>query len=273
MKLGVSGIAAIGRTCVVSASIVTCAVSTATADDLCGATLVASLTLEHDLSCAGDGLIVGADGITVDLNGHTITGTGVGSGVSAAGRTSVLITGGTIRNFLIGVQLSASTGITIKQIGVTGNRDGIFLIGSSGNTIKENTAWQNSRVGVMLRPGAIRNSTRNLVKENTLFDNANGVILVETPIDNVFKENIISRSSRAAIALNGGVSGNLIKENTLGDNAAGILFNIGATGLLPSANTLAENMITTNACGLQGSTTGNTLTENLFQGNVVDMCP
>jgi parallel beta-helix repeat protein len=269
---GAPRIRTIARRCVVLAAVATCAASTATANDLCGATVVANLTLDHDLTCAGNGLTVGADGITIDLNGHTIAGSGAGAGILATGRTGVVITGGTIRNFVIGVQLGASTGTTIKQIRVTDNRDGIFLIGSSGNTIRENTAWQNSRVGVMLRPGAVLNSTQNLVIENTLMDNANGVILVETPTGNVFKENIISGSSRAGIALNGGVSGNLIKENTLGGNAAGVLFNVGATGL-PSGNSLVENMITMNTCGLQGPTAGNTLTENLFEANAVDSCP
>jgi len=35
----------------------------ATADDLCGATIAEDLKLHHDLTCAGAGLIVGADGI------------------------------------------------------------------------------------------------------------------------------------------------------------------------------------------------------------------
>jgi parallel beta-helix repeat protein len=243
------------------------------ANDLCGATIVESHTLDHDLTCAGDGLVVGADGITIDLNGHTITGSGAGVGVLAAGRSGVLIVGGTIQNFTIGVQLSASTGVTIKEIQVTRNRDGIFLIGSSGNTIKENTAWQNSRVGVMLRPGAVRNSTHNLVTENTLSDNTNGVILVETPTGNVFKENTISGSINAGIALNGGVAGNLLKENTFGGNATGILFNMGSTGLLPTGNTFKENMIMMNTCGLRGPTSDNTFDEDVFQGNGADSCP
>ena len=171
------------------------------------------------------------------------------------------------------MQLAASTGITIKQIQVTGARDGIFLIGSSGNTIKENTAWQNSRVGIMLRPGAVRNSTQNLVTENMLSDNANGVILVETPTGNVFKENIITGSSNAGIALNGGVSANLLKENTFAGNASRHPVQCRATGLLPSANIFAENMITMNSCGLTGPTSGNTFKEDVLHGNGADSCP
>lgn len=257
----------------VLACLVTCVAPTGSANDLCGATIVEDLKLDHDLSCTGAGLIVGADGIKIDLNAHTITGSGSGIGVLTSGRSGVVITGGTIRNFTIGVQLVASTGVVVKEIRVIGNRDGIFLIGSSGNIIKENTASQNSRVGVMLRPGAIRNSTQNLVKENTLSDNTNGVILVETPSGNVFKENIISGSSNAGIALNGGVSRNVIKENALGGNATGILFNLGSTGLLPTSNTVVENSITMNTCGVKGPAGDNSFKENLFEGNVADTCP
>jgi len=264
--------AATRRCAVVLACLMICAVPTATANDLCGATILANLKLDHDLTCAGDALIVGADDITIDLNGHTITGSGTGSGILAVGRSGVVIEGGTIRNFLIGVQLAASTGVSVKEIRAMGNRDGIFLIGSSGNTIKENIASENSRVGVMLRPGAIRNSTENVVKENTLSDNANGVILVETPSGNVFKENIITGSTNAGIALNGGVSGNVIKENTFGGNATGILFNLGSTGLLPTANTFVENTITMNTCGVRGPVGDNTFKGDFFEGNVADSC-
>ncbi len=42
----------------------------------CGDTLTHSVKLTADLTnCPGDGLVIGANGITVDLNGHTIDGT------------------------------------------------------------------------------------------------------------------------------------------------------------------------------------------------------
>ena len=240
--------------------------------DLCGATIVADMRLDYDLACPGNGLIVGADGIKIDLNGHTIAGPGSGVGISVPNRTGVVITGGTVKNFLAGVQLVNSTAITIKENRLTGNQDAVFLIGASGNIIKENAAWQNSRVGVMLRPSAIRNSTQNLVVENTLSDNLNGIILVDTPTGNTFTENRISGSGRAGIALNGGVSSNVIKENTFTTNAAGILFNVGASGLFPTANTFVKNTIAVNTCGVQGPAGDNTFKQNQLEGNVADVC-
>jgi large repetitive protein len=42
----------------------------------CGDTLTRSVKLTADLTdCPGDGIVIGAAGITVDLNGHTIDGT------------------------------------------------------------------------------------------------------------------------------------------------------------------------------------------------------
>src|SRR5689334_23912362 len=39
----------------------------------CGSVITKDVTLRADLQCDKDGLIVGADGITINLNGHTIT--------------------------------------------------------------------------------------------------------------------------------------------------------------------------------------------------------
>ena len=39
----------------------------------CGQVITEDTTLENDLSCPGDGIVIGADGITLDLNGHTVS--------------------------------------------------------------------------------------------------------------------------------------------------------------------------------------------------------
>ena len=43
----------------------------------CGDTITADTTLDRDLTnCPSNGIIIGADDITLDLNGHTISGDG-----------------------------------------------------------------------------------------------------------------------------------------------------------------------------------------------------
>jgi parallel beta-helix repeat protein len=98
-----------------------------------------------------------------------------------------------------------------------------LLTGSSGNTVKHNTAWDNSLRGVMVRPtgsGAI--STDNVIVDNVLTNNPSGILLFGQP-GNTIKSNAIAQSSIAGIDLTGGgASGNIIKENVLTANAAGI---------------------------------------------------
>jgi hypothetical protein len=49
----------------------------------CGQTITADTTLDSDLTkCTGPAIRIGADDITLDLNGHTITGKGKGVGVN-----------------------------------------------------------------------------------------------------------------------------------------------------------------------------------------------
>ena len=55
--------------------------------------------------------MVGAPGITIDLAGHLIDGTGTGSGIdNVAGHDDVRIVRGTVREFLFGVELFETDG-------------------------------------------------------------------------------------------------------------------------------------------------------------------
>jgi len=184
------------------------------ASDLCGSTIVTDVILDQDLTCTGNGLTVGADGIKINLNGHTITGPGSAialvRGISLNQRSSVSIQGGTIRNFESGIFVANSSEITIKEILFTENREGVFLNGSSACTVRENTAWRNQIRGIMVRPSATRNSTDNVIKENLLVENPVGILVFGQP-RNTLKENRISWSSQAGILLTGsGASGNLV---------------------------------------------------------------
>lgn len=239
-----------------------------TASDLCGTTILADLKLDEDLSCTGDGLIVGADGIKIDLNGHTIAGSGSGIGVTLRSRHDVVVHGGTITDFVTGIFISNSTGIAVKENRLTRNREAVFLIASSGNVVKANVAWQNQLRGIMIRPNASGViSTQNLVIENTLTGNPSGILVFAQP-GNILKENMIAESAVAGIDLTGGgASGNLIKENILTANAAGIKFGPGWTG-----NRIVENTLQLNTCGIQGTAEGNTFTENVFTANGSDSC-
>ena len=57
------------------------ALGASTATISCGMVVTSSIKAANDLTnCPGSGLLAGANGITIDLNGHTIDGTGAGDG-------------------------------------------------------------------------------------------------------------------------------------------------------------------------------------------------
>src|SRR3954447_25903757 len=76
----------------------------------CGAVITVDTKLAADLTgCPGDGIVIGADGITLDLNGHEIDGdaaagtTGPDVGIRSVGLDGVTIENGTVQGIDFGV--------------------------------------------------------------------------------------------------------------------------------------------------------------------------
>ena len=81
----------------------------------CGDVITQSTKLDSDLlNCPGDGVVIGADDVTLDLNGHVIDGDGTEThgcagnefcdvGVVSAGHDGTAVRDGSIRGFAVGV--------------------------------------------------------------------------------------------------------------------------------------------------------------------------
>jgi hypothetical protein len=88
----------------------------------CGSTLTTDTVLTSDLHCpADDGLVIGASGITLDLGGHTLSGSGGDSmGVADIGLaesvTEVTIRNGIIADFGYGIYLEDTQNTTISHV-------------------------------------------------------------------------------------------------------------------------------------------------------------
>ena len=87
----------------------------------CGQTLTHSVKLANNLvNCPGDGLAIGADGITVDLNGHTVDGVVTqtdcpqgppepGAGINIGAYDGVTIKDGAVQQFNNGIAAGGDT--------------------------------------------------------------------------------------------------------------------------------------------------------------------
>ncbi len=124
----------------------------------CGQAVATDVVLDNDLAnCPGDGLVAAADGITVDLNGHTVAGVGGSSpdtvGVLLGDHPNVTVRNGRLRGFTYGVKM----------------RHGFVFAGGGGDRVLE-VALADVSVGVqLLNPGG------NVIAFNTIAARATGV--------------------------------------------------------------------------------------------------
>jgi len=105
-------LAAMGAVALVVAVVPAVPASAATVK--CGDTITTSVVLTKNLTCGGDGLIVGAPGLTINLNGHTLKGSGVGAAISTINfdyqvpDLALTIKNGTVKGFNWGLHLGSN---------------------------------------------------------------------------------------------------------------------------------------------------------------------
>ena len=145
----------------------------------CGQVLTQSTLVMNDLTdCLGEGLVIGAPNIIVDLNGHTIDGpdyllenaTGqeenFPAGIRNSGHDHVTIRNGTVQQFGYGVLLTGATWnntldhLTILRHAVAGVEFNNADNGRTGNLITDSKISENE-LGVQFLNGADGSTVRN----------------------------------------------------------------------------------------------------------------
>jgi|1186.fasta_scaffold79388_1 parallel beta-helix repeat protein len=146
------------------------AAASATTAPACGDTVTHDLTLKADLDCSAGGtggLLVGRDGITIDLNGHTIIGAGGADGyegIENDGYGDVTIENGTIRAWQDSVLLGNTVHNVITGLHLaTGSYNGIVSTYGSGDTFTKNVI-ANANYAISLSDGSQNRVTDNRFK-------------------------------------------------------------------------------------------------------------
>jgi len=167
----------------------------------CGTVITKSTKLTTDVGpCPGTGLVIAADNITVDLNGHRVSGDpdARGSGPDQAGVVlrqvhGVTLKNGTVRRFDAGVLIGGGGRNTVTGVRaldnvnyrvVTGRNalppdgpgnglscdlgDGIAVLGSNENRLAGNTLVGNGPYSAV---AMIEQSNANVVADNEVADN------------------------------------------------------------------------------------------------------
>jgi hypothetical protein len=92
----------------------------------CGQTITANTTLTTNLTCSGAGVVIGAAHVTLNLNGHTVTGHS-GAGITVR-KPYATVNGGTVTGFPIGVSVATGAGhLTVRNVSIRASTTGIDL--------------------------------------------------------------------------------------------------------------------------------------------------
>jgi Right handed beta helix region len=126
----------------------------------CAQTVTTDALLTQDLVCTGDGIVVGASGITIDMKGFTIRGDRGASDYGIDNHTGyddVTIKNGVVRNFYYGVfAVSDADTVRLSNLFVSGNSlDGILVNGVSAS-VKSSTVSGNVTVGIEINGDAAK---------------------------------------------------------------------------------------------------------------------
>jgi parallel beta-helix repeat protein len=221
----------------------------------CGSTLTKSATLRTDLlRCPGTALVIGADGITVNLGGHTISGTNAAGseGIANDGHAGVRILGsGTITDFrLNGVGMrkapaSIVRGLTIRRIGAGGVEGepvsaGIAIADSPGSKVIGNDvandveAYQSDGADVIGSPDSV-------VRGNSLSHNSwNGLALLASPGSRITGNELDDNGNNGA-EVNGDSDAVMVADNSADGNTATGIVAGAARNLRVVGNTATRN--------------------------------
>jgi hypothetical protein len=164
----------------------------------CGMVVTADVRLRADLlDCAGAGLIVGAPGVTIDLAGHVIDGTGSAAGIdNSAGHDDVRITRGTVREFLFGIHLFETSGARVDRLTAQSNTIGAIIGRSAATELDRVTATGNVGNGIEITFSEGITVRRSTVTANGLY----GIFDIAS-IDSRYERNTMTGNAGSGLAL------------------------------------------------------------------------
>jgi parallel beta-helix repeat protein len=216
----------------------------------CGMVVTQDLVLDTDLTCTGTGLFVGADGITIDLHGHTLVGDGTGLGIdNRGGFDHVVIKNGVLDGFasgldLIGTSYNHLSGLEVRGSGQMlgpGAGFGIVVQLSDHITVSHTIIRDNEQTGIVLD-----GTSDSFVSRNLMFSSrfGSGITLGNSHNNSIVSNKISNHTFDAFVA---GIAvdasnNNMLTNNDLADNSTGILVGSGVGNVIEGNKATSNGM-------------------------------
>ena len=116
----------------------------------------------NNYNCAGTGLVIGADSITIKGNNINFTGSGTGTGINLSGRSGIKIEDLKISKFNRGIDFLQTNNSNFSGLLVVNNTYGIIFNNSHNNLIYNSTFDNNTFDIYAINDGGTNNSLINV---------------------------------------------------------------------------------------------------------------
>ncbi|MEX2394965.1 MAG: GEVED domain-containing protein [Actinomycetota bacterium] len=236
----------------------------------CGAVIAGSFTLPFNLNCPGNGddingLFVGADRTTIDLDGHTISGlepaagdsVGIGLWEEIDGANDVTILDGAIQGFDVGVDLVGDrlrlTNVDISgSVGNTAGGDGLVVEGidtlfEDGSILDNRNGITNDGHGVTVRnsdvsqnreAGIVSQGANIVIETTTVTENGDDGVRSQGQNGTV-RDSTVSRNTGSGVIIDG--TNGLVTNSTIEDNGGDGAFLDGDRGRVNENPSISGN--------------------------------
>ncbi len=259
--------------------------------ELCGTLITRDTVITEPIRCDGEGLTVAAAGVTIDLGGQTVTGTGDenSTGIRVNAVADVTIINGTVTGFARGLVIEGGATATIDSIVSNGNvGPGLLVDGEETQVSVINSSFtDNDDAGVIFGLGTTFAMSGNVVSGNgftgitvgaaegtmdgdTIEDNAEAGILVngETGV----ADPRLGHLTATGLLLSGNLTGVAFLDGGTGSVSDSVVTGQVETGVrLRGAGEvlLDNNQIESSARGIWLETGVMTAVDNMVIGNQV----
>ncbi|VVB73221.1 Periplasmic copper-binding protein (NosD) [uncultured archaeon] len=262
-------------------------------------------TMTRNLVSAVTCFTIAADNVTLDCNGHSITGSpSTEYGITANGFNGATVKNCVISKFSMGIFMPASSGDTILNNSINDCNSGIRFTSSPRNNMLTNNTIRNAGAGIRFTGGSNNSAIGNIivnvssgiqfdsgssggtVSGNTVNDSTNrgfyfaagsNHIIANNAANNATSGFYISQSSNSTFTNNTAIGGtyglqggtyanSVVSDSTFSGNTNGIYLNSGSSNNNLTGNVIGGN--TNYGVAFYGSSSGNLLFNNRFNNTL-----
>lgn len=209
----------------------------------CGDTITSDTKLNHNLvNCANNGLLIGADNVTLNLNGHKIDGDGTPNGscnpvtdfcdfgIAFEGHDGVTVRHGSVREFEGGILVLEARHTRLLRVSAPRNHFGNIGVASSTRILVRNCSGDRStsREGNGL---GLFDSHHIRVLHSSFRGNVHAGIKPVGSTNGLIKGNLLARNGDEGMLVEGG-KGFRVKRNRFVRNGGGITLGPGSRNVI-----------------------------------------